>query len=46
VVIAQDAELNVLATNHLGETVNASPALAGRQLFLRGEKHVWCIAEQ
>ena len=46
VVIAQSDELEVLATNRLGEAVNASPALAGGQLFLRGENHVWCIAEK
>jgi outer membrane protein assembly factor BamB len=45
VVIKQGDKLVVLATNKLGEAVDASPALAGKQLFLRGEKHVWCIAE-
>ena len=46
VVINQDDKLQVIATNQLGEGVNASPALAGKQLFLRGEKHVWCIQEK
>lgn len=46
VVIKQSDELEVLATNKLGEPVDASPALAGKQMFLRGEKHVWCIAEK
>lgn len=46
VVIKQGDRLEVLATNQLGEPVDASPALAGRQMFLRGEKHVWCIEEK
>lgn len=46
VVIKQGDKLEVLATNKLGEPVDASPALAGKQLFLRGEKHVWCIEEK
>jgi outer membrane protein assembly factor BamB len=44
-VLKQSDRVEVLATNTLGEPVDASPALAGRQLFLRGEKHVWCIEE-
>jgi outer membrane protein assembly factor BamB len=44
-VIKQSDTLEVLATNELGEPVDASPALAGDQMFLRGEKHVWCIGE-
>lgn len=46
VVIKQSDKLEVLATNKIGELVNASPALAGKQLFLRGDKHVWCIEEK
>ncbi|HEX5102706.1 MAG TPA: PQQ-binding-like beta-propeller repeat protein [Pirellulaceae bacterium] len=33
-----------LALNPLGEAVSASAALAGNELFLRGEKHLYCIA--
>jgi outer membrane protein assembly factor BamB len=35
--------LEVLATNKLGDHVDASPAAVGKQLFLRGEKYLWCI---
>ncbi len=35
--------LEVLATNPLGDPVDASPALVGRQLFLRGEHYLYCI---
>ena len=46
VVIKQGDELEVLATNKLGEPVDASPALAGNQLFLRSDKHIWCVEEK
>src|SRR5262249_46639472 len=35
--------LNVLATNRLDDSIDASPAIVGKQLFLRGEKYLWCI---
>lgn len=45
-VVIQDApKLEVLATNQLGETVDASPALVDKEIFIRGEKHLFCIAE-
>ncbi len=34
-----------LALNRLPEPIAASAALAGRDLFLRGEKHLYCLAE-
>lgn len=34
-----------LAVNPIGESVSASLALAGRQLFIRGEKHLFCLEE-
>ncbi len=42
-VIKRGDQLEVLATNPLGEPVDASPAIVGKQLFLRGEKHLFCI---
>ncbi len=45
-VLRQADHVEVLATNPLDETINASPALAGRQLFLRGEKNLYCIEEK
>lgn len=44
-VIDRSSELNVLATNKLEDRFDASPALAGNQLFLRGSKSLYCIAE-
>ena len=35
-----------LAVNRLGENINASAALAGRELFLRGERFLYCIMEE
>lgn len=44
-VLKQGDKLEILATNRLDDKVDASPALVGRQLFLRGEGHLYCIAE-
>lgn len=46
VVIADEPELNVLATNRLEDDIDASPALVDREVFLRGRKHLYCIAEE
>jgi len=45
VVIKDADELEIVATNTVGEGVDATPAPAGDQLFLRGEQHLFCIAE-
>jgi outer membrane protein assembly factor BamB len=45
-VIRQADKFEVLATNALGEPVDGSPVLVGRQLFLRGHEHLYCIAEK
>jgi outer membrane protein assembly factor BamB len=44
-VVKQEGKLNVLATNKLDDRIDASPALAGNQLFLRGNKFLYCIEE-
>ena len=44
-VLQRSAEPDVVATNRLDDQVDASPALAGNQLFLRGSKFLYCIAE-
>jgi len=43
VVIKDANELSIVATNSVGETVDATPSPAGNELFLRGEKHLFCI---
>jgi len=45
VVIKNQAELEVLAINRLPEGIDASPAIAGREMFLRTRRHLYCIAE-
>lgn len=46
VVIQDSPELNIVATNDVDETVDATPAPVDNQLFIRGEKHLFCIAEE
>jgi outer membrane protein assembly factor BamB len=43
-VIEDAAALKVLATNQVGEGVDATPAPVGNELFVRGEKHLFCFA--
>ncbi len=46
-VVLKDADkVEVLSTNRLPDAFDASPAIVGKQLFLRGEKFLWCIAEK
>jgi outer membrane protein assembly factor BamB len=46
VVIKQSDQLEKLASNQLDEKFDASPAIAGRDLFLRGHSSLYCIAEK
>jgi outer membrane protein assembly factor BamB len=44
ITVIEDAPtFRVLATNQVGEGVDATPALAGNELVIRGEKHVFCF---
>ena len=45
VVLKEGPELKVLAVNRLDDGFNASPAVAGNDLFLRG-RSLYCLAEQ
>jgi outer membrane protein assembly factor BamB len=36
----------MLAVNRLDDSFSASAALAGRELFLRGERYLYCIREE
>ena len=45
-VLKHGPAFEVLASNELGEGIDASPVLVGKQLFLRGEKHLYCIARE
>lgn len=45
-LVIKDADkFEVVETNRLGETVDATPAAVDNQLFIRGEKHLFCIQE-
>jgi outer membrane protein assembly factor BamB len=46
VVIRNSPTLEVLATNVLDDGFDASPALVDREIFLRGNKFLYCIAAQ
>lgn len=45
VVVAKSKELKILATNKLDDRLDASPAVVGDQLFLRGHNYLYCISE-
>jgi hypothetical protein len=42
-VLKQIDKLEVLARNQLDDHFDATPALVGRQLFLRGTQFLYCI---
>lgn len=44
-VIKNANTLEVLATNKLDDGFDASPAAVGKELFLRGREHLYCLAE-
>ena len=45
VVIKDSPQLNIVATNSLGEGVDATPAPVDNELFIRGERHLFCVGE-
>jgi hypothetical protein len=44
IVIADADQIKVLAKNQLDETIGATPAPVDNQLFIRGDRHLFCIA--
>ena len=44
-VVQQGPEFKILAENMLDDSFNASPAIAGNELYLRGSKYLYCISE-
>ncbi len=44
VVIKHQPQLEILAVNRLDDPIDASPAIVAGQMFLRGKKHLYCIA--
>ena len=45
VVIKDSEKFEVVSSNSVGQTVDATPAPAGDNLFIRGEKHLFCIGQ-
>jgi len=45
-VIKHDTQYEVLAINTLDDSFSASPAVVDNELYLRGEKNLYCIAEK
>ena len=45
VVIKRGAKFELLARNRLDDSFSASPAIVGKELYLRGERSLYCIAE-
>lgn len=39
-----DGEPEILARNHLDDSFSASAAVIGKELYLRGQRHLYCIA--
>lgn len=46
VVLKNTGKMDVLATNTLEDGFEASPAVAGKELFLRGRQNLYCVAEK
>jgi outer membrane protein assembly factor BamB len=44
-VIRHGSTYEVLARNTLDDGFDASPALVENEIFLRGQKYLYCIAE-
>jgi outer membrane protein assembly factor BamB len=44
-VISHADKPRILATNRLDESFSSSAALAGRELFLRGQRYLYCLAD-
>ncbi len=45
-VIESAGEYKLVATNQLDDSFSASPAIIADELFLRGERHLYCIAKK
>jgi outer membrane protein assembly factor BamB len=44
-VLKAGDKAEVLATNKLNDPIDASPVVCGKQIFLRGERYLYCIEE-
>lgn len=44
-VVRPSTQFELIAENRLGRRCYASPAISHGQIFLRSEKHLWCIGK-
>ncbi len=44
-VLADEPEIRVLATNKLADAIDASPALVGNEIILRSKTYLYCIGQ-
>lgn len=44
-VVKEGARFRILAVNRLGDSFSASPAAAGRELYMRGARRLYCLSE-
>ena len=42
-VLKHGDKLDIVQTNELGEPVDATPAIVGNQIIIRGDKHLFCF---
>ena len=45
-VIKSDGDYALVAANQLEDSFSASPAIIADELFLRGERHLYCVSEK
>ena len=45
VVLKDSNVLDIVSTNSVGEPVDTTPAPVGKELFIRGQNHLFCISE-
>jgi hypothetical protein len=45
-VVLRQSDNEVLATNRLDDPIDASPAIAGKQMFLRSDQYLYCLEEE
>ena len=45
-VVRAGPKHEVVRTNSLDEPVYSSPAIADEKIFIRGEKHLYCIGQK
>ena len=45
VVIRHGSDFDVVATNRLDSEIDASAAISGDEIYLRGKRHLYCVAD-